>query len=82
MWGFLSFFLSIFSFISGKSLQTTSNYLRLKVEEGKGVYEYEVRFDPRVDSRNERFRLIGQQVALIGPTKVRIKDNRAYDVAH
>jgi aubergine-like protein len=54
----------------GKPLAITANYLKLGVEPGKGVFEYEVRFDPRVDSRDLRFRLLNQHRETIGATKV------------
>jgi len=54
---------------SGKMLNITSNYLRLKSKNDTGIYEYEVRFTPNVDMRNERFRLIRQAEPIIGETK-------------
>lgn len=56
----------------GKVLNVTSNYLRLEIPEDAGIYEYEVRFAPNVDMRNERFRLIKQAEPVIGATKVRL----------
>ena len=53
----------------GKKVSLTANYVRLEVEKGKGVFEYEVRFDPPVDSRNERFKCLNQHRDVIGPTK-------------
>lgn len=49
-------------------LTVTANYVRLEVEGEMGMYEYEIRFDPLVDSRDERFKLVGQQRELLGPT--------------
>lgn len=54
---------------SGKPLKVTSNYLRLEAQPNTGVYEYEVRFDPMIDMRNERFRLMKQIEPVIGNTK-------------
>ena len=46
-----------------------TNYLKLSVAEDKGVFEYEVVFDPRIDSRDQRFRLLNQLREITGPTK-------------
>ena len=53
---------------AGKTVKLTANYVRLEVEGEMGMYEYEIRFDPLVDSRDERFKLVGQQRELLGPT--------------
>ena len=55
---------------TGKGLNVMSNYLRLDSKPDIGTYEYEVRFDPIIDMRNEKFRIIQQLEPLIGPTKV------------
>jgi len=54
----------------GKPINLSANYLKLMVEEGKGVFEYEVRFSPNVDNRDQRFRLVNQQREVIGGVKV------------
>lgn len=46
---------------SGKELDLACNYLKLIIDEEMGVFQYEVKFNPRVDSREERFRLLNQQ---------------------
>ena len=46
-----------------------TNYLKLNVADGKGVFEYEVVFEPRIDNRDQRFRLLNQQRGMTGPTK-------------
>ena len=38
---------------AGKTAKMTANYVKLNVEGEKGMYEYEVRFDPLVDSKDE-----------------------------
>jgi aubergine-like protein len=43
--------------------------VRLKLEPGKGVYEYEVRFEPQVDSRGIRNRLLNEYRDKLGETK-------------
>jgi len=53
----------------GKMLNVTSNYLRIEEKPNTGVYEYEVRFIPNVDMRNERFRLIRQIEPIIGDVR-------------
>ena len=57
----------------GKMLNVTSNYLRIEEKPNTGVYEYEVRFIPNVDMRNERFRLIRQIEPIIGDVRVSTK---------
>ena len=57
----------------GKMLNVTSNYLRIEEKPNTGVYEYEVRFSPNVDMRNERFRLIRQIEPIIGTVRVSTK---------
>ena len=60
-------------------LNVTSNYLRIEEKPNTGVYEYEVRFIPNVDMRNERFRLIRQIEPIIGDVRVSTKrDAGAY----
>ena len=54
----------------GKPVKLSANYLKLVVEEDKGVFEYEVRFSPLVDNRDQRFRLVNQQRESIGSVKV------------
>ena len=54
---------------AGKEIKVTANYVRLEVAGNKGMYEYEVRFDPVVDSRDERFKLVNQLKEVFGPTK-------------
>ena len=60
----------IFRGKSGKGLNVMSNYLRLDSRPDIGVYEYEVRFDPIIDMRNEKFRILQQLEPIIGKTKV------------
>jgi aubergine-like protein len=47
----------------------TANYVRLTVEPGKGVYEYEVRFEPELDSRGMQNKLLNQHSKELGETK-------------
>jgi len=51
---------------AGKSFNVTSNYLKIVATPNTGVYEYDVRFNPNVDSRQDRFRLIRQIEPTIG----------------
>ena len=45
----------------------TCNYVKLDVKPGGGMYEYEVKFNPQVDSvRDKREMLLDQQRATIG----------------
>ena len=55
---------------AGKSFNVTSNYLKIVATPNTGVYEYDVRFNPNVDSRQDRFRLIRQIEPTIGTIRV------------
>lgn len=54
---------------SGTTLPCMVNYLSLSVEQNVGIFHYEVAFDPQIDSRNERFRCVGQISPTIGQVK-------------
>lgn len=41
----------------------------MKIDPGKGIYEYEVRFEPSVDSKAIRFQLLNQHRDIIGAAK-------------
>lgn len=49
-------------------MTVTTNYIRLKMEPGTGVYEYHVKFEPNVDTKNLRNRLLNQHKSIIGKT--------------
>ena len=53
----------------GKTIQLTSNYIKLECDEGYGIFEYEVNFEPRVDARDERYGAVNQHRSLLGNTK-------------
>ncbi|XP_022171132.1 piwi-like protein Ago3 [Myzus persicae] len=40
--------------------QLSSNYIRIKLEEDKGIYEYRVDFNPPVDAKSARFFLVNE----------------------
>ncbi|XP_015367176.1 PREDICTED: protein argonaute-3-like [Diuraphis noxia] len=40
--------------------QLSSNYIRIKLEEDKGIYEYRVDFNPPVDAKSARFFLLNE----------------------
>lgn len=50
-------------------IPVTANYVRLRVEPGKGVYEYEVRFEPELDSRSMQNKLLNEHRKELGETK-------------
>ncbi|TRY80402.1 hypothetical protein TCAL_07749 [Tigriopus californicus] len=54
---------------AGTKVRLEVNYLNLKVVDGKGFFEYEVQFDPEVDSRQHRFALLRQLTDHIGRAK-------------
>ncbi|XP_050528913.1 protein argonaute-3-like [Daktulosphaira vitifoliae] len=45
---------------SFKMTELSSNYLKIFLEENKGIYEYRVDYDPPVDARQARFALLNQ----------------------
>lgn len=46
-----------------------TNFIRLECEPDKGIFEYEVRFEPAIHSNQMRFALLHQQAEAIGRTK-------------
>ncbi|KAK9870113.1 hypothetical protein WA026_006203 [Henosepilachna vigintioctopunctata] len=55
---------------AGKPVNLTSNYIKLKVEKDRGVFEYEVRFRPDVDSKNLRFKMVSSHMGEMGNIKM------------
>ncbi|XP_055936429.1 piwi-like protein Ago3 [Argiope bruennichi] len=55
----------------GDSLNLEVNYVYLRTYHGKGIYEYHVDFEPLIDSRNMKFRLMNDPVVkkIIGNVK-------------
>uniref|UniRef100_A0A146L2S0 Piwi-like protein 1 n=1 Tax=Lygus hesperus TaxID=30085 RepID=A0A146L2S0_LYGHE len=54
---------------SGNPMNVAVNYIRIRTQPGKGIYQYDVKFKPEIDSRNLRFSLLKQLVETIGDTK-------------
>lgn len=54
---------------SGTKIDVVCNYIRLKVEQGKGVFQYDVRYSPEVDSKHFRFELLKTMQNVIGEVK-------------
>ena len=46
-----------------------ANYLKVDVDPQMGIYDYEVRFEPTVDSKDIRFNLVNQHREVFGPAK-------------
>lgn len=46
-----------------------ANYVRLHMDKNKGIFEYEVRFEPSIDSKDMRFKLLKQHQEAIGTAK-------------
>lgn len=46
-----------------------ANYVRLNIDPGKGIFEYEVRFEPVIDSKDIRFQLLNQHREVLGSAK-------------
>lgn len=55
----------------GKPISLSANYLKLMMDEDKGVFEFVVSFRPQVDSRDQRFRLLNQHREVLAGVKVR-----------
>ncbi|KAI4478134.1 hypothetical protein M0804_012092 [Polistes exclamans] len=51
---------------SGTMVNICSNYIDLKVEPGRGLYQYEVKFNPDIDSIALRRRLLNQHATKLG----------------
>ena len=54
----------------GTKKNVASNYLQLECEANKGIFHYEVDFEPQIDNRQERFRLLKALEGITGPVKV------------
>ncbi|XP_076240892.1 argonaute 3 [Calliopsis andreniformis] len=54
----------------GKPTQLLANYIKIKSDPGRGVFIYEVKFNPDIDSRPLRSKLLNQHVQTLGKTKV------------
>ena len=46
-----------------------TNYGKVTIDPGKGMFEYEVHFDPSQDNRGVRFKLLNQHRETLGPAK-------------
>jgi len=55
---------------TGKHFDVSTNYLKMGITEGMGLYEYDIKFEPAVDNRNDRFRLVNQHADTLGRTKI------------
>ncbi|XP_043279491.1 piwi-like protein Ago3 isoform X2 [Venturia canescens] len=54
---------------TGKRVEMTANYIDLKVEHGKGLFRYEVKFSPEIDSVSLRRKLLNQHAETFGNTR-------------
>ncbi|EZA53661.1 hypothetical protein DMN91_008315 [Ooceraea biroi] len=55
---------------SGMKIEVFANYIDLKLEPGKGLFQYEVKFTPDIDSRPLRRKLLNQHSAELGRTRI------------
>ncbi|XP_018335086.1 piwi-like protein Ago3 [Agrilus planipennis] len=55
---------------SGSSVNITANYIRLSVEAERGVFEYDLRFEPQIDSKGLRVRILNMHMPKMGGVKV------------
>ncbi|XP_041452050.1 protein argonaute-3 isoform X2 [Drosophila obscura] len=63
------FFPNVVHGSKGSSVMLSCNYIGLKTDENKGVYHYEVRFLPAVDSVHLRNKYLNEHMDKIGGTK-------------
>lgn len=54
---------------AGAKIGAMTNYIRIQVDPEKGVFEYEVRFDPPIHASQVRYKLLNQHRELIGNTR-------------
>ena len=45
---------------AGTAVKLGTNYIRLELAEDRGMWEYEVKFSPSIDSKDERHKLLNQ----------------------
>lgn len=57
------------SLFSHSRIEVFANYIDLKLEPNKGLFQYEVKFTPDIDSRLLRRKLLNQHSADLGHTK-------------
>lgn len=65
---FCSSYLDIFIFLLSRC-EVVANYVRLNIDPDKGIFEYEVRFDPSIDGRDMRVKLLNQHKETLGPSR-------------
>ncbi|KAF7287303.1 hypothetical protein GWI33_001668 [Rhynchophorus ferrugineus] len=51
---------AVFKGESGKMIDLCTNYIKLDITEGKGVFEYEVKFNPTIDAKNHKIELVNK----------------------
>lgn len=77
---------------SGRTVPASANYIKLILEPGRGVYEYEVRFEPTIDARSAKFKMLSSIIAEYSKAKtfdgtvlylpVHIFDQKIFEVKH
>merc|ERR1719411_2214668 len=55
---------------SGKPIALATNFIRLNVIDGCGIFEYEVSYAPTIDVLRHRFLCLNQHKELIGAAKM------------
>ncbi|XP_018355281.1 PREDICTED: protein argonaute-3 [Trachymyrmex septentrionalis] len=55
---------------SGMKIEAYCNYVDLILEPGKGLFQYEIKFSPNIDSIGLRRKLLNQHSAALGRTKI------------
>lgn len=54
----------------GKRVRITANYVRLKVNKNFGVFNYDLKFDPPIDSKQFRVKILNTQMPKMGKIKM------------
>ena len=54
---------------AGTAVKLSANYIRLELANERHMWEYEVKFSPPIDSKDERHKLMQQHREMFGPAK-------------
>lgn len=55
--------------ITGDKLEGLTNFIKLKIQQDRGIFEYEVRYEPNVHCREIRQKLLNANQAALGNTR-------------
>lgn len=55
---------------SGTPVSVTANYIRLKIDRDRGVFSYDIKFHPMVDSKQFRVKMLNSRMPEMGNVKL------------